>query len=384
MLERIRKWKKPKRHDSIQPRDDLIDIRALLTKRLQKVLKSLRDGEEVSRTDLGSLRKLWQFLKISNDCKEKLRPRRLPVFLLMILAVAVLSCLLFLHCQSAEVNLNAEVSEATLIFAGSQPITNLLTLSDIGISGFDSIQLEGRTLKGSSLHLSSSMGKVKRGSITLAGVQLNAGGIVWLGTLSPAKYRIALKGARGALRLDVVGTLRVVIPGVMNVDMNFRTPSRIVIYPGTDIVDMDLMVNENLSTPFAVPLNVKQLLLFRVDDDRALENTTVRQVSTIVTGTLYFESLSDESRSLRAGQRLRFSSAEGEVRSLTFENRNLRLDFRGRVRGMTTGTEAEPRNLMPTLLEWVRARQGLALLWGSSLYVVGLLAAIVRWWRSSE
>src|SRR6266436_1039812 len=157
MLERIRKWKKPKRHDSIQPRDDLIDIRALLTKRLQKVLKSLRDGEEVSRTDLGSLRKLWQFLKISNDCKEKLRPRRLPVFLLMILAVAVLSCLLFLHCQSAEVNLNAEVSEATLIFAGSQPITNLLTLSDIGISGFDSIQLEGRTLKGSSLHLSSSM-----------------------------------------------------------------------------------------------------------------------------------------------------------------------------------------------------------------------------------
>jgi hypothetical protein len=35
---------------------------------------------------------------------------------------------------------------------------------------------------------------------------------------------------------------------------------------------------------------------------------------------------------------------------------------------------------MPTWLEWVRARQGPALLWGTSFYVVGLRLTVRRWW----
>ena len=37
--------------------------------------------------------------------------------------------------------------------------------------------------------------------------------------------------------------------------------------------------------------------------------------------------------------------------------------------------------LMPTLLDWLRARHGLSLLWATTAYLVGLFVAILGWWR---
>jgi hypothetical protein len=34
---------------------------------------------------------------------------------------------------------------------------------------------------------------------------------------------------------------------------------------------------------------------------------------------------------------------------------------------------------MPTYLEWLKARHGLSLFWGTSLYLFGLAAAALRW-----
>jgi hypothetical protein len=36
---------------------------------------------------------------------------------------------------------------------------------------------------------------------------------------------------------------------------------------------------------------------------------------------------------------------------------------------------------MPTWLEWLRARHGLSLLWGTALYLFGLAVGVLRWWR---
>ena len=44
----------------------------------------------------------------------------------------------------------------------------------------------------------------------------------------------------------------------------------------------------------------------------------------------------------------------------------------------------EPRSLMPTLLEWLRKRQALSLLWGTALYLSGIALTLRRWWRKPE
>jgi hypothetical protein len=57
------------------------------------------------------------------------------------------------------------------------------------------------------------------------------------------------------------------------------------------------------------------------------------------------------------------------------EGEHLSLNFHGWVRGMRTESE----NLMPTWLEWLRARHGLSLFWGTAVYLFGLGLAGVKW-----
>jgi hypothetical protein len=51
------------------------------------------------------------------------------------------------------------------------------------------------------------------------------------------------------------------------------------------------------------------------------------------------------------------------------------------VTAVTAGWGENRRSLMPTWLEWLRARHGLSLLWGSTVYIVGLLMGALRWFK---
>jgi hypothetical protein len=59
---------------------------------------------------------------------------------------------------------------------------------------------------------------------------------------------------------------------------------------------------------------------------------------------------------------------------------HIALRFYGQVSDLRIHWGEETINLMPTYLEWLRTQHGLYLLWGSALYLFGLLITIVRWW----
>jgi len=92
-------------------------------------------------------------------------------------------------------------------------------------------------------------------------------------------------------------------------------------------------------------------------------------VSTILSGTLFLESLDGEKRQLRPGEELEFWESSGEIRMLRLEDNQIAVRYHGRVRGMTTGSGEGLHSLMPTYLEWMRARHGLSLFWGATLYL---------------
>ena len=64
---------------------------------------------------------------------------------------------------------------------------------------------------------------------------------------------------------------------------------------------------------------------------------------------------------------LRFGVANGTILTLDLRDDGIAAIFQGDVRGMRSGAGDHPRVLMPTLLEWLRSRQALSLLWGTAL-----------------
>jgi len=79
---------------------------------------------------------------------------------------------------------------------------------------------------------------------------------------------------------------------------------------------------------------------------------------------------------------LQAPSADEIIESLKLEGDRITFKFHGQVSGMQTGEEGASRNLMPNLLEWLKARQPLSLVWGSSLFIYALIISTLRWYRS--
>ena len=111
-----------------------------------------------------------------------------------------------------------------------------------------------------------------------------------------------------------------------------------------------------------------------------VDQTVVRQLSTLLTGDLYLEALNGQQYELRPREALRFDSSRGVIRSIGREQDAISLHYQGIVKGMKTGGATNSRSLMPSLLDWIRAQHGLSLLWGTTLYLFGLVLSMLRWW----
>jgi len=151
-------------------------------------------------------------------------------------------------------------------------------------------------------------------------------------------------------------------------------------------VAFEIVTADTADAPSALlsPLPVDSLFLFRVDRFDLAAQTLVREVSTIDSGVVYFESIDGSARPLRAGEGLHFTASRGEISGWRVADDGLLLRFVGRVRGMSAGSGGIRRSLMPTVLDWLRAQHGLSLLWGSTAYVVGLFITVLGWWKQQR
>jgi hypothetical protein len=103
----------------------------------------------------------------------------------------------------------------------------------------------------------------------------------------------------------------------------------------------------------------------------------------ILSGSIYFEELNGQELKVRPGEEIRFENSQGEIESLELKEDGVVFQFRGRVHGMTAGSAETSRSLMPTWLDWLKARRGLYLLWGTAVYLFGLIVGVLRWLKVS-
>jgi hypothetical protein len=374
------------------PPDPVDGLRALLHDRAKAAANLARsDGGRVSAAELEELERLSRLVKLGEAAGSTSR-KRWPVATALGATLLIVSLLLFTRVPTTEVELDLAASEAAFVVPSQQVLTERLNLSAVGIAGAVSIELPrplgapATTPADGDLAIriaATSVGN-RVGRVNLSALTVLPGTRVGIQRLEGSpRYRLSLRGADLVVRVGVLGPTEIGLAGMAVERVDFRTPRSIVLKSGAHELTIDLSPSTDVPT-LNSPLPVTRLALFRVDEYPEGDHTVVRRVSTIESGSVFLESLNGQERKLRAGQRLDFDEIQGEMRTLRLGADHVALKLGGRVRGMTTGSGSTERSLMPTVLDWMYARHGVSLLWGTTLYVFGLGVGITRWWKGSS
>lgn len=362
-------------------------LRDLLRRQVQAAGdEAVRSGGEIPADRVEALGRLARLVEIHQAAQPPRVRKRWPGALLFLTTLLVVSILLFARVRETEIELDLTLSAVSFVSPSLQTFAETMELSSLGVSGLRGIQLSGDLAPGdgTGLRLSVSPAGDRGGSINLATVTLAPQDHVWLRhTGSPGHWRLSLKGKPAELRADILGAVQVetVNGGAQQLDL--AVPQTVLMQSGEEDTDLDLSFAAPEGAVFAPQLSADGLALSAVDEFIASDRMVVRRISTVESGSIYFVSLGDRERKLRPREMIRFEQSRGEIRTLRLKDDHIELKYHGRVRGLSTGEEGGRRSLMPTWFEWLSARHSLSLLWGTVIYLFGVIAAAFRWFGSS-
>jgi hypothetical protein len=327
------------------------------------------------------------------ETRDALRPKPRNWWPPLVLAgtLAIVSVLLFARVRETEIELDVSVTQLGFSLPRAQVLSDAIDLSSLGISGIRNVQLpasqesqateaapsgNGQTAS----FVSASIAEAQHGTITLAPVVLPSSAAVRVGCSdAPNQYRLSLSAQGVELKAAVSGTVTLSVPGSPNRVTVFATPKQITAQGGSEEIDVDLTFPSSPRLGLSPQMEVREMDLMRLDQFLEPDQTFVKHLSTILSGTLFLESLNGQAFKLRPGEELLFEHSQGEIRSLVLAGNHIDLKYHGKVTRMTAGTGEGRRSIMPTYLEWLRARHGLSLFWATSLYLFGLAGAALSW-----
>jgi hypothetical protein len=355
----------------------------------------LASGGRIDADRIAAIERLARLVELRNSVKPPLARRRWPVVAAFLVTLVIASVLLYGEVPETDVELGVRATEIVFTVPGQQKLGEGVRLSSVGLGGLAEAEIPQSASSGvlvfrpsgpgGDLRLSLAPDLSRGGSLDLEPFILPAGTRLWLRhTGVPHEARLSLSGPALMLLASVSGPLTLSQPGVGVRRLEFVAPKAIVLRGSALPLDVDLRFLEPVRTPLLSDVGVSEMSLARIDEITEPGRTVVRRRSTILEGTLRFESLNGRERKLRPGEVLELRRAEGEVRALQVERDHLSLQFHGRVAGMETGGEGNRRSLMPSYLEWLYARRGLELLWATALYLFGLSAGVLGWLGKSR
>ena len=356
---------------------DPAERRARLAADVERTLDAIdAEGARVPSDDVDALQRRASLV----DLLDRLRPRparkrRWPAALAFVVTLAIVSVLTTVRLPRADVELDAEVGEFSFRLPIDQSLTDGVALRAFGIAGATRVDAE-RASDDPTGALQLRVGRAGcEGSITLDGIVFPKGSRVLLHAVgSPARVQWVTTAPDAQVHLTLDGCVevngRARNDGVRDLTLRF----------GRDDVDLAM---EAATPPLAFKpiIRAGDLSLARVEKVARGDDTLVRPLSTLLSGTLVFPSL-DTSRKLRFAEAVRFTGDDGELRSIEVGDGRLRIRYHAAVGDVTTGAADEPRSLMPTWLEWLQTNHSVSLLWGSALGLFGWFLALSRWWKT--
>jgi hypothetical protein len=369
-------------------------LRELLQKKLAELNESATGkSEEIPAEELASVERLSRVVRLADELNAP--SSRWPPVLALLVALLIVSLLMLIRVAETEVTLEAAVTEMSFTLPAEKPVMGRSGVAQLGVSGLDDLKISPEVIPGFSgargnsrtIRLAVSSNAISGSALSTATLIPPSGTKVWFShTGVPRGYRLSLKaphqGTMVTLNAEAQGEVEIAAPGVLDKIGKFdlgKSGATFAFGSSNDIMDLDFVLNQNSDLPFYAQVPIEKLGLFRIEEFSTLGKSLVNPVSTLLSGTLYLESLNAEKRELRAGEQIRFNASKGRIESLKLESDRITFKFHGRVRGMKIGEEGVSKNLMPNLLEWLKARQPLSLVWGSTLFLYALIIGVLRW-----
>ena len=349
----------------------------------------------MSQAELEALERLARLLDLQDRIAPKAPARRTWAFAAVLATtLCILSMLLFLRVSRTPIELELETEQLAFTLPSEQILFEQLELTKLVTSGIARVtlpaallgQLGGNALDEPAPPVTLIAGELdgRRGSIAIKQIRPAARAQIELGLIDQAgQYRLSLAGAGTTIEVGVIGPIRIEVQGRGEAMVDFVAPKGLALEAAERRVKLDFTFRDPMRVSGTPQVPVENPSFRRVDQYGDREVSVLRTLSTILGGTLFFESLGGVAKQLRAGEMLRFREAAGELRTLQLRPDRVALSFHGTVSGMTSGDDDARQSLMPTWLDLLRAQHGLALMWGSTVYIAGLAMGVLRWWKGT-
>ena len=371
--------------------DETLD--AILARRIASARGRLLRGDgRVDAAEIDEIERLAKFIAIDKNATPAKPEHHLLAVGLLVATLIGVSLLLYARLPSTEIEVFAATSEVGFRVPLPQTLSDGTEADDLIVTCGCDIRIPSspgnpaRTLKMSGeavVRMTAAGNAERKGSITISPLALTPGARVRLrhrGT--PGGYGLSLESPELVLRVNVYGPIVVGIPGELPETVDYVMPKSMVVTTNGKALTIDLQATNKKNLGLTPQILVDQLSFLRIDE-AAAPGQPVRRVSTLQGGTLYWEALNGEERALRPSEQIAFDAVQGEIVAVELKETDMALRFHGEVGAVTAGWGENRRSLMPTWLEWLRARHGLSLLWGSTVYIVGLLMGALRWFKVS-
>jgi len=351
-------------------------LRDLLGKKLAEAKAKALTGE-LAKEDVDAADRVAK-LAAMQEAQDRVSPSRTKLICLFAIALAAVCLLLFRRVGTTSVELDAIANALTFHLPDAGPLTRNWVLSSAGVLGYAQVTFdEGEpdvipTGPGTLL-LEALPDAQNAGSLTLAGIETAGQATVVLEPRPRGEYRVHINSPGTKLKLTARGRVR------LNRAKEFRftgAPKDFVFTVGETPVDLDLGLGQGGESDLYMQLPVDRLALARVEQ----YGEGSRQVSAILSGSLFFDELNGQEYKLRPAEGMRIEvGSNGRLRTALLLPGKIALRYNGPVQGVWTSTGVEERSLMPSWFEYLRARQPVWLLLGTITAALGLIQPLLKW-----
>lgn len=365
------------------------DLKSLVRRQFARLSAEAIASGEISDEALDRLKTLSE-IDAALPAPAAKPVRRWPVILLCLGLFLVPGLMISLKVPHIEIQLRVLVTELAWVQRQPGQIVDRVSLDRLSVSSFDEIRLP-QTQNASARQLTEPPGTFRippdsAGRISFGPVQAEAETRVWLSTTDDAPVvGLSLLGADTLVTANMSGMVSIDAGGQNPTEMDFGRVRPVQI-SATEPRPLDLSFHFDRGPDITFPSHIMigSLSLQRLETVVIDGKRTPRQASSIVEGEIFDETMHGKRHELRLGEWLEFDGVDGEIRSMQMTTNGIRLNYHGRVSGLSIGSRENRRSLMPSWLEWFGERHSVQLLWGAFLWILTTLFGVIKWWQRPQ
>lgn len=366
------------------------DPLAVLRKRFQEhsqaaIAEALRDDGKISKDRVDELDRVSRLIGLVELSRPK-PGRRWIVMVLLGLIVPLVGSLMFLRVRQTQIDLDLSCTALSFVVAQQKQIlpNDGWELAELGVGGQTSTvelplsaAVPERKITGGYVRMVVDKQKTS-GTLNAQTLTLPTNTRVYISLLAAdaGRYRLTLQGADPSLVVQLSGPVH--LDAGTN-SMTLVTIDSSSVHCGTGECNLDITPSASGLIKFS-EIQINDLSLVSMSPTGEDSRAVGQQLSTILSGRVILNALNGKESTLREGDRLQLKNASGFLRVSRSKNDQFDVRFSGNASDLAIHHGATSSILMPTWLESLQASPHFSLLWGTSMYVFGLLLGIMRWW----